>query len=301
MLTVTSADTVPTHGNWQTPDGSSYGFYKWNARSVRLKAVVVAIHGLNGAPSDFSSLADHLSQNGYTVYAYDVRGQGADPVRKHRGDLADWRLLTSDARSFVRQVQSWERPRLPVFLYGESMGALIAIHTDGIQGIQGIQGIVLASPVIKFRGELRAWQRLLARVVFAVGPLWRVDLQKFSSGKRPVLVTRDTRYQEQLQHAPYKIHAFTVRFYRNLVAMVMNSDPAARKLQCPVLVLYGGQDIFVAPEAVIAFFKKIGASDKTLHFYPASYHLLTRDFDSKKVMEDVTLWLNAHVRNLRAV
>lgn len=296
MLTVTSAKTIPIHGNWLTSDGFSFGYYKWNARSVRPKAIVVAIHGLNGAPSDFNSLANHLNNNGYTVYAYDVRGQGADPVRKRRGDLADWRLLRSDAITFVRQVRLWEGRKSPVFLYGESMGALIAIHTDGIQGIQGI---ILASPVIKFRGELLAWQRLLARIVFAVGPLWRVDLRKLSSSKQSVLVTRDTRYQEQLQHEPYKIHAFTMRFYRNLVAMVMSSDGAAKRLQRPVLVLYGGQDIFVAPESVVAFSKEIGASDKTLHFYPNSYHLLTRDFDAEKVMDDVTLWLNAHVRNMR--
>ena len=158
------------------------------------------------------------------------------------------------------------------------MGALVSLQAAVVSPFAGL---ILSSPVVKFRQEIKfsGWQHYLVQALFRFAPWFRLDLR--SSGNRgsadPV-VTRDELYLERIRNAPYRIRRFTLGFYRELIALVLATPEAARKLRLPVLVLAAGQDVFVTAEDVSSFFRVLPALDKTLRVYPESYHLLVRDW-----------------------
>lgn len=283
---------VSGEGTWVTRDRCRLVYKSWRHRCAPKRATVLLVHGLNGAVDDLEPFVEALAPAGYQFFACGLRGQGADPNLPGRGDLRAWRRLRDDLidfRQFVRQ-ESWDDR--PVFALGESMGALVTLQAAPEAGLAGV---ILSSPVVKFRREtpLPWWQELLARLLFRCAPWYRLDLQRFSGKDAPApIITRDERYLERIRSAPYRIPRFTAGFYRELVRLVLATAEGSARLRLPVLVLAAGQDVFVRPEDVAAFFDALPAPDKTLRLYPSSYHLLVRDFEAARVIRDVHAWLD---------
>ena len=86
--------------SWISSDGSEFPFTRWAAGS-RPEKVVVAIHGLSGAASDFCPLGEYLSSRSTAVYSYELRGQGNDPQRDRVGDIRRPELWYADLDAFL--------------------------------------------------------------------------------------------------------------------------------------------------------------------------------------------------------
>jgi lysophospholipase len=63
-------------------------------------------------------------------------------------------------------------------------------------------------------------------------------------------------------------------------------------MKTPCLVLAAGQDVFLRPEQIKAWFDRLAASDKTFRLYQDAYHLLWNDWDKDLVLADILDWLN---------
>lgn len=242
---------------------------------------------------DFEPLVEALGGVGVACFAAGLRGQGADPWLKARGDLRCWAHLRDDLLDFATWVTEHLHPTVPMFVFGESMGALVTLQAAVLRPFAGV---ILSSPVVKLRHEIRfsRWQQLGVRALFRFAPWLRLDLRSFGNNGSPdPVVTRDQRYLERIRNAPYRIPRFTIGFYRELIALVQVTAEAAQKLDVPVLVLAAGKDVFVSAEDVAAFYGVLPAGDKTLRTYPESYHLLVRDWGAERVIADVQAWLEA--------
>src|SRR5690606_12006092 len=88
--------TLVSHFNENAVEGDgAFGYRKWVSRSVEQDVVVIGIHGFCGASIDYENLGKHLlkRQPRTGLYAYEVRGQGSDPIHARRGDIGnpkDW-------------------------------------------------------------------------------------------------------------------------------------------------------------------------------------------------------------------
>ena len=73
MTKVPTATWTPTH--FTAPDGTEFPYSKWlPQRSPR--AVILGIHGLGGAASDWRPLGEYFRERGIAVYAHELRGMG---------------------------------------------------------------------------------------------------------------------------------------------------------------------------------------------------------------------------------
>ena len=88
------------------------------------------------------------------------------------------------------------------------------------------------------------------------------------------------------------ITAFTFRFLHQLGELIESSELIAAKMKTPCLVLAAGQDVFLHPQQVRAWFDRLAAADKTFRLYPEAYHLLWNDWDKDAVLADILGWLN---------
>ena len=128
MSVLSFGEDATSTAEWKSFDGAQFSCSKWVVKNRKIpRAVIIGVHGISGAASDFNNLGSALSPKGISVYAYELRGQGNDPDPKRIGDLKDVQLWFSDLNSFISSVRK-EVGTVPIFLYGESIGSLIVMH-----------------------------------------------------------------------------------------------------------------------------------------------------------------------------
>jgi len=257
-------------------------------------AVVVGVHGLSGAALDFEPLGSHLARHGIVTFALELRGQGNDPHVPRRGDLAQIEDWFKDLSTFFLLARC-RYPNTPVYYYGESMGAaLLTRFLAQALELEQPAGLILASPVVALQSRLPWWQEQLFRLFLWVRPKHRINVRKFTKPKKdepPKLVTRDEEHRRWFETASHKLDLFTLRFFKCLRDMIDGCFEAASKIRVPVLVVYAANDIFIAPKLVEQFFERLRSSEKEIHFFPESYHLLLHDHDKTQALECIESWL----------
>lgn len=288
--------TLVSAGPGEVERHETFGFRKWLRAGTVPETVVIGIHGFCGASIDYDNLGRHLmkEQPETAVYAYELRGQGRDPLERRRGDIDDPELWFDDLKQFSRIVRQ-RHPRARVVWFGESMGALIAAHAYRRARDQGevppCDALVLSSPVVKMRDDFPGWKKELVRAVSKVVPTARVTLEALAGGQE-VQMTHDTLHSEQAETNAWHIERHTLRLLVALGELIDGMPRCARSFEVPTLVLHGGKDFFSSDADVKAFYGSIPKSaGRSFRFYPDSYHLLMYDDQKEKVIGDVEGWL----------
>ena len=278
---------------WTAPDGAQFVFTHWLAETETLRGLIVAVHGLSGAALDFEPLGRRMTRHGFITYAVELRGQGSDPLPARRGDLKSIDDWFADLRAFISRVET-AHPGVPLFLYGESMGAAILTRYLAREPSTSATGLILASPVVVLPHEPPAWQQLIFRALLFACPRLRINVRKITKprkGAPPAWVTRDAAHREWFETAPHRVDSFTLRFFNCLHDLISGCHAAAPRLSLPVLILYAGRDIFIRSERVEAFCALLGSRAREMEFYPEAYHLLLHDDDREQVLTRVSGWL----------
>jgi alpha-beta hydrolase superfamily lysophospholipase len=303
-LTQCARDTPVTHhytqprlgpDSYVSFDSDNFGYRKWTSDKARPETIVIGIHGFCGAAIDYENLGKHLSaaHPDDWVFAYEVRGQGNDPIRERRGDISDPGDWYRDLYTFTNLVRK-EHPKARIVWFGESMGALIAAHAyrDAPAGKPPCDALVLSSPPVKFPGDFPKWKKVAVHVAAYAAPKIRLSIETIAGGK-PIQMTEDTLHSEQSETNSWHIERHTLRLLVTLGDMVDDMDSIAPTLKIPTLILHGGKDFTSTSKDVAAFFDLIppGHHKKRL-FYPESHHLLMYDFQRDKVISDASEWID---------
>lgn len=296
-LTATRGRALLDREIFYTEDGVGLGVKRYD--DGRGRAVVIGLHGISGAASDFDPLGESLVRRGFSMLSWNQRGQGLDPRPRRRGDLDDWQRLVGDAREFFRLVQE-EAGERPVFVCGESMGALVAINAASAGAFDGASGMILMSPVVALRGQQPPrWLRLLVLAALHLAPGLRIDPSKLApKDQPPVRIAADLAYQTERDAAPHRVREFTFRFFRNLIALTESAAACPEQVTLPTLVVYAGNDYFVHPKAVEGFFGRLGARDKSSKLWPDAYHLLLFDPATPDVIDTITRWIEKRCQRM---
>lgn len=283
--------------HWSSFDGKEMPWRRGSpVKNEKLKAVVITIHGLSGAASDFWKLEQDWPKIGIAVYGLQLRGQGNDPVVKRRGDIPSSKVWGKDLLTFHRLVRD-KYPDKPVFWYAESLGTLIALHSiaEFMQGDeQSMQpaGIILASPIAGLRYRPTGFREFVIHSAVLAVPWMKVSLKKLARvDDKKIRVTHDTTFEKQMQITPHYVPAFTLRLLGQIDEMIIRSKDAAKKIHVPVLMLGSPNDVIANEDQIQRLFDAIPSNDKTLHWYRQSYHLLLHDQQRTEVMQTATAWV----------
>jgi esterase/lipase len=128
-------------------------------------------------------------------------------------------------------------------------------------------------------------------------PWMKVNLEKLAGVKdKDIRVTHDTTFEAQMAVTAHYVSHFSLRLLGEVDKMMRHLPEAASRTNVPVLVLATPNDVIASEQQVSDFFKQIASSDKTIHWYRKSYHLLLHDTERQEVLRDATQWLERHVR-----
>ena len=285
---------------WSASDGREIMYRMWGPLSGEPRAVVVAVPGWNATAGDIEPLARYLAARGICVYSCGVRGQHGDLTARSRhtkGDIDDGGLWTRDYCEFTRWVRE-RYPRTPLFLYGQSMGALTVLTAAGSPEIEEggeLRGVILhspgvamvytAPPVRSFIGLMRAFNG--DRLLFNVGLI---------PGDKPAL-TSDARFDRVWGLSVDRVRpGFTWRFLDEALKLGERARIAAARLNAPVLMLTGDKDPIgtagVGQRAYSALLKSIPSSDKERIRFSDGYHDLIHDKNQQQALECIGAWMD---------
>ncbi len=276
-------------------EAETFGYRRWVRPNTEPDVVIIGIHGFCGASADYTNLGEHLlkQQARTAVYAYEVRGQGSDPIHHRRGDIGNPAEWYRDLEAFTQLVEE-RHPDAKIIWFGESMGAMIATHAlcAAPTGKPPCDALVLSSPIVRFKDDIDPWKIALVRAAATTLPLARVSLDAIAA-PQDVQMTQESSHDQQSKTNSYNIERHTLRLLGTLGALIDGMNQCAAKLEVPVLVLHGGQDYFNNDSDIRGFIARVPSNvSKTHKHYPKAYHLLMYDAQRDRIFRDIEKWLN---------
>ena len=159
--------------------------------------MVLLAHGYGEHQGRYAGLVEALTGRGLAVYALDHRGHGRSggpraTVARFDDFVDDLRLLEQRARE--------AHPGTPLFVFGHSMGGLIALRY-ALRYQDELRGLALSAPAIRFGESTPAVVRRLGAVVARLAPTFPIP------GPRPEaagesLLSRDPEVQRAFDADP---------------------------------------------------------------------------------------------------
>lgn len=268
-------------------DGYRLPLVRWTPDTDAPCRVVLAIHGFNDFHMAFESLTGTLTENCTAVYAYDQRGFGAT---EQRGIWPGEERLVKDAVT-VTSLLRRRYPDTPLYLLGESMGAAVVMLALAGETPPSVEGAVLLAPAVWAR-TVQPWY---TRTALWLGVRILPGL-KLSSEILGIEVSDVPEVQEYWREHPMVIQHSRVDALHGVTDLMDSALAAAGSLQGPALILYGGNDEIIPPEAVCALLDKLPdptESSWRFVFYPEGYHSLTRDSRADETIDDIAVWLES--------
>lgn len=245
--------------------------------------VVLLVHGIAEHGGRYAHVGKRLADEGYAVYALDHRGHGKSDGT--RGNVHRMSTVVTDLETMIRSAAG-RHPDVPMFLYGHSMGGLIALAYLTGKPV-GLSGAILASPAVESSAGSRA-MRAAAGVMSAVAPnLGAVELDISTLSRDPEVVRA---YDADPLNYRGKVRA---RTGAEMLVTMQRVVGSLDRVTIPVLVMHGSADGLTNPEGS----RRVAAGvtgDVTLKIYDGYYHELHNEPDQETVFADVVRWLKEH-------
>ena len=253
-------------------------FY-WEAPDPR--GGVVLVHGLGDHVGRYGDLVRVLVSRRYTVFAYDLRGHGRSGGR--RGDVDRFDVHVDDL-DVVWAEAGRVLPETTPFLYGHSMGGLVAIRW--LQTRQPrLPGVVLSAPWLATALDVPRWKLLTASVLLRVAP----GLTISSGAPRPEFLTRDPLRGAEYRADPLVHRRISPRFHLE----IGRSQAAARReglpTGLPALAVVPGDDPLVDAEATLVWARE---QESGMDVRVRGRHELHNDVDREEAVGTVCDWLD---------
>lgn len=209
------------------------------------RGVVALLHGYNSRSDFLVPMMSKFAEAGLACYALDYRGHGQSEglpchVFRFREYLMDVRALGRHAS----EMAEGER----VFLFGNSLGGLIASHY-ALRHSEQISGTVLTAPFFGAAFRVPGPLELCGRMLSCVCPTFKVP-----------------------RRHPDLPENVTLRWWTETVAAQQVLFRHAEKFTLPVFILHGQRDGVASPSIARSIFERLGSRDKTLRILPGARH-----------------------------
>ncbi len=303
----------------EQPDASTFTFasdgidlvvHRWLPDGAA-KATVVVAHGMAEHAARYARFGRALAAHGYAVYAPDHRGHGRTGGDEQLGwaGADGWNAMVRDLERLAAHVRE-RHPGVPQFLFGHSMGSMLAQRFAQLHGAP-LAGLILSGttgsgPKIG-TAVIAARLLTLARGGRVRSPLQRVmfaDFNKpFASQPGFEWLSRDADAVRAYVDDPHCGFTFSNRLLLDMLrGYVETWKPVnERRLphDLPVLMFAGEHDPVGRNTAGVTElaerYRALGLRDVRTIFYPGARHEMLNETNRDDVTRDVVDWLDAHL------
>jgi alpha-beta hydrolase superfamily lysophospholipase len=259
--------------------------FEWR-RPGAARGAVVVVHGLRDHSERAQALAEALAAQGFAVYAQDLRGHGRSGGARQRFDSMD--ELLGDVDLIVAEARQ-KNPSVPVFIYGHSLGGLIAA-SYGLTRPEGAAGIVLSAPALKLFPSVTDAEKSGARFVSKVLPGLKV--QKLDDSE----FVRTDEAKKAFMADPLIVHdALPARSAAAALDALEVIGARMSEVKVPFLVMHGTADTATNIEGSQSLHEQAASADKTFKRWEGVHHDLLHEPEAPHIIEFVVQWMVARL------
>ncbi|MCC3373868.1 alpha/beta hydrolase [Cohnella sp. REN36] len=268
-------------GTFRGHQGIELFYRRLPAARLPAKGAVIAVHGHGDHSEGLQNLCGMLTEGGYHVYAFDLRGHGRSPGT--RGAIRDWQEYRGDLHAFRTMVAA-ETGWLPLYVAGHSLGGVICTDYALSHG-DGLSGLMLIAPALSY--EATFWEKCLITGLGKLRP--HLTIQKQGSAEA---LTRIPEVRARLVSDPWRHHTVTPGLGLGLLKATGRVARQAHTLRVPLLLQYGLDDAITPPAKLRTFFDAVGTADKKKSEYPGMLHRPFEDEGWETFGADLLGWLD---------
>jgi acylglycerol lipase len=278
-------DALRPQGWLPGADGVALFWRAWlpGADDGPVRQSVVLAHGGLEHSGRYDHVGRRLAAAGCAVYALDFRGHGRSSGR--RGQIGRMSKLVDDLER-LRSKVALERPGVPLFLVGHSLGAMVVLE-HLLTSHAKPTGAILSGTGIDVSG-IPAVQARVARILSAVAPnlgLVAVD----SSG-----ISRDPAVVKAYDEDPHVFRGKApMRTAAELLISAERVTPRLAEITVPLLILHGGGDVVTNPAGARLVAERVSSADLTLSVRDGLFHEIFNEPERDEVIDSVAAWITA--------
>lgn len=297
---------VSRTGDFTNDAGLKLRWYSWEV--PRPKCIVVFAHGL-GVHGSFEMLAsvppgtprrhyetswpERMNKSDVSLFCLDHQGHGRSEsaVAGERCYFHRLDHLVDDFATFCGHVRE-ERPDVPVFIVGTSLGGYVATKT-AMEYPTSANGLVTLAPMLSLD---RLSKRPLNRVLLPFTTLLSMFIPRVPLAK----TMKNTKFpmtQKEVEEDPYT-WASGVRYTRVRVAaeaylstLRLKKPGELEKITMPVISFHGREDEMTDPKSSEMLVERANTSDKRLEWVDDVFHDLCHERPtSDHICDEVIAW-----------
>ncbi len=282
-MTVTLSDS--TLSTYTATDGDNIALQDWPLpEGLRLRGVVILVHGLGEHAGRYDAVAKRLNGWGFAVRGYDQHGHGESGG--NRGSMPTANRLLDDLGDIIDSTRLRMPRGAPLILLGHSLGGLVVARFVS-ENRRPVEGLVLSSPALD--PGLTAVQKLLLATLPRVAPNLTV-----SNGLDPDFLSHDPAVVAAYRRDPLVHDRVSGRMARFIADAGPATVACAPQWTVPTLLMYAGDDHLVNPAGSRAFAAKAPQRVVRSRCFDGMYHELFNETDPEPVYDVLRQWLDAH-------
>jgi acylglycerol lipase len=283
FLVIKEINLTPTSTTFDIPrkDGSVIPARSWGA-PADCKAVALLVHGLGAHSGWFEAFGRQLKVRRVYAVSFDHVGFGKQKTRSFSG-YTDW---LDDLIQVFDHLRA-SNPNKPIYLMGNSMGALLSlVSTEHIEP----DGLVLLSP--GFDGCPQTFTTIY-RVMTVIKAILKPEAE-VALPYNAELVSRDVATRTWITNDPEGRFKVPGKMLLALLKLSNAVKHKARTVRMPVLMITAGLDRIVNNPVNVAFFEKLSAPSKKAKIFDEAFHDLMFDPVIDEVADEVVHWMSEH-------
>ncbi len=274
--------TESTLSTFVASDGDNVVIQDWPLDSgVRLRGVVILVHGLGEHAGRYDHVARKLNDWGFAVRGYDQCGHGESGGA--RGSLPTDTRLLDDLADIIDSTRSRMQKGTPLILLGHSMGGLVVGRFVSL-GMRPVDAVVMSSPALD--PGLSAFQKLLVAVLPKLVPDLRVG-----NGLNATFISHDPAVVSAYQSDRLVHDRISARLARFIATAGPQTVALAGQWKVPTLLMYAGQDKLVNPQGSRSFAAAAPKDVVTSVCFETLYHEIFNELDATPVFAALQDWL----------
>jgi acylglycerol lipase len=269
-------------------DGTSFYVQGWEPADGNPKALIALVHGLGEHSARFTHVGKVMTEAGYALVGFDLRGHGkSSGVRGHTPSLDAY---MQDIRQFFKFLEQ-RYSDAPQFLYGHSLGGLLVL-AYAIQYGAGLKGVMVASPGLRTALQEQRAKITMVKLLGSLLPGVTVP-----SGLDPTAISRDPDVVQAYVNDPLVHYSTTLAFGKAGLKAIDLCFARAREFPVPLLMIHGKGDKLAYPSGSEDFAKLVCAAggDVTLKLWDNLYHELHNEPEKAEVFRFMIEWLDKHL------
>jgi acylglycerol lipase len=271
---------------WEDKAGTTFFIQGWEP-DQEPKAFIALVHGLGEHTTRYSHVGKAMTDAGYVLVGFDLRGHGKSGGA--RGHTSSLDAYMQDIREFLHLMKE-RYPDIPHFLYGHSLGGLLAL-AYGVQYGEGLKGVMVTGAALRSSLQEQKAKVALAKVLGAIMPTVTVP-----SGLDPTTISRDLQIVEAYKNDPLVHYSTSLGFGKAALQAIDLCFARAQEFPVPLLMIHGKSDKLTYPSGTEDFAKLVGTAggDVTLKLWEDLYHEVHNEPEKAEVFKFMIEWLDKH-------